>query len=133
MSSTLRHEADMSAHDNCVFCKIAAGQIPAGKIYEDESIFAFRDINPAAPVHFLIIPKRHIASLEECSDADDALLGKMLGLASALAREQGCENGFKTVINTGVDGGQEVYHLHMHVLGGPRPWRRGSDVAGAAV
>jgi histidine triad (HIT) family protein len=119
--------------DNCIFCKIAAKQIPSKIIYEDDELLAFSDINPAAPVHFLIVPKKHIATLADCTASDSALLGKMSLLAPQLAREQGCgyqadENGvgsggFKTQFNTGPDGGQEVYHLHMHVLGGPRPWR----------
>lgn len=119
--------------DNCIFCKIAAGQIPSKKIYEDEDLIAFRDINPAAPVHFLIVPRKHVATLADCTAEHTALLGKMLALAPRLAAEQGCgygldaegkpTGGFKTLINTGPDGGQEVYHLHMHVIGGPHPWR----------
>lgn len=109
--------------DDCIFCKISRGEIPSKKIYEDEDVFAFNDINPAAPVHFLIIPKRHIRSLADTSAEDSALLGKMLSLAPKLALEQGCANGFRVVINTGRDGGQEVPHLHVHVLGGPHPWK----------
>ncbi|MEY4748446.1 MAG: hypothetical protein RIQ60_660 [Pseudomonadota bacterium] len=115
----------MSTDPNCIFCKIAAGQIPAKKFYEDEELLAFHDIRPAAPVHFLIIPKAHIASLAESGPEHAALLGRMLELAPRLAVEQGATNGFRTVINTGPDGGQEVYHLHMHVMGGPRPWKHG--------
>ncbi|HVL10838.1 MAG TPA: histidine triad nucleotide-binding protein [Burkholderiaceae bacterium] len=122
----------MSTADNCAFCKIAAGQIPAQKLYEDDLVLAFRDIRPAAPVHFLLVPKRHVDSLASCTVADAPLLGHMLALAARLAAEQGCANGFKTVINTGADGGQEVYHLHMHVLGGPRPWQ-GASAIGATV
>ena len=113
-------------NDDCLFCKISRGEIPSKKIYEDEEVFAFHDINPAAPVHFLIIPKRHITSLAEVSPEDGQLLGKMLVLAKKLALEQGCGNGFRIVINTGRDGGQEVPHLHIHVLGGPQPWKRRS-------
>lgn len=119
--------------DNCIFCKIAAGQIPAKKIYEDDDLVAFNDINPAAPVHFLVIPRKHIPTLADCVAADSDLLGKMLLLAPKLAQELGCgyaadaegngSGGFKTQFNVGPDGGQEVYHLHLHVLGGPRPWR----------
>jgi histidine triad (HIT) family protein len=119
--------------DNCIFCKIAAGQIPSKKIYEDEDLIAFHDINPAAPVHFLIVPRQHVATLADCGEQHAALLGKMLALAPRLAAEQGCgygidaegkpTGGFKTLVNTGPDGGQEVYHLHMHVIGGPHPWR----------
>ncbi len=120
--------------DNCIFCKIAAKQIPAQIIYEDDDLLAFNDINPAAPVHFLIVPKKHVATLADCTAEDAALLGKISLLAPKLAKEQGVgykadgagpgTGGFKTLFNTGPDGGQEVYHLHMHVLGGPRPWRR---------
>ncbi len=109
---------------NCVFCKIAAGQIPARLVYEDEDVLAFHDINPAAPVHLLIIPRLHIPSLAQVDEGHAALLGKMLCLAPRLAREHGCANGFRTVINTGQDGGQEVYHLHLHIMGGPRPWKK---------
>ena len=109
----------------CIFCKIVAGQIPASKIHEDEELLAFHDIRPAAPVHFLIIPKTHVASLYEAGPDHEALLGRMLALAPKLAAQLGVTNGFRTVINTGPDGGQEVYHLHMHVMGGPRPWKQG--------
>jgi histidine triad (HIT) family protein len=119
--------------DNCIFCKIASKQIPSSTVYEDEHLLAFKDINPAAPVHLLIIPKQHVASLSDCNDGHAELLGKMLALAPKLAAEHGIavqtdadgekSGGFKTLINTGPDGGQEVYHLHLHVYGGPRPWR----------
>lgn len=119
--------------DNCIFCKIAAKQIPSKMIYEDDDLIAFHDINPAAPVHFLIIPKTHIATLSDCDESHASLLGKMAVLAPRLAREQGCgyekdadgqgSGGYKTLFNTGPDGGQEVYHLHMHVIGGAHPWR----------
>ena len=119
--------------DNCIFCKIAAKQIPSKLIYEDDDLIAFHDINPAAPVHFLLVPKQHIATLADCRDEQAALLGKMMLLAPKLAQEQGCgyvgnggergSGGFKTLFNTGPDGGQEVYHLHLHVIGGPQPWR----------
>jgi len=109
---------------DCIFCKIAAGQIPSKKIYEDEELLAFHDIHPAAPVHLLLIPKLHLATLNDATPGHEGLLGRMLLLAPRLAREAGAVNGFKTLINTGADGGQEVYHLHMHVIGGPRPWGR---------
>jgi len=115
----------MSADPNCIFCKIVAGQIPARKAYEDGELLAFHDINPWAPVHVLLIPKLHIATLADVGPEHSALLGRMLALAPRLMRELGADNGFRTVINTGRDGGQEVYHLHMHVMGGPRPWTRG--------
>jgi histidine triad (HIT) family protein len=110
----------MSAHDpNCIFCKIAQGAIPAKKVYEDDELFAFHDINPKAPLHLLIIPKQHIVSLQHVNDTHVELLGKMLVLAGKLAAENGFPGGFRTVVNTGKVGGQEVYHLHVHVLGGP--------------
>ena len=102
---------------DCIFCKIVDGRIPSKKIYEDEDVIAFNDINPAAKVHFLIVPKLHLDSLIICEEKHQALLGKMLLLAPQLAQEQGLK-GFKTVINTGREGGQEVFHLHIHVLGG---------------
>jgi histidine triad (HIT) family protein len=118
---------------DCIFCKIASKQIPSKLLYEDDDLIAFHDINPAAPVHFLIVPKQHIATLSDCNESHAALLGKMMVLAPKLAQEQGCgytadangsgAGGFKTQFNTGPDGGQEVYHLHLHVIGGPRPWR----------
>lgn len=104
--------------DDCLFCRIARGEIPSRKIYEDEEVFAFHDIHPVAPVHFMLIPRQHIVSLLETEDSQQSLLGKMLLLASKLAREQGLGNGFRTVINSGRGGGQEVFHLHVHVIGG---------------
>ena len=119
--------------ENCLFCKIAGRKIPAAIVYEDDDLLAFKDINPAAPVHLLVIPKLHVATLSECDDGHLALLGKMLRLVPTLAREHGCavtydssgapQGGYKTLINSGPDGGQEVYHLHLHMVGGPRPWR----------
>ncbi len=106
---------------DCIFCKIVRGEIPCRKAYEDEDIFAFHDIRPAAPVHFLIIPKQHIASLYEADLAHAPVLGKMLALSGRLAREQGLNEGFRTIINTGRIGRQEVYHLHLHIIGGPEP------------
>jgi len=102
---------------DCIFCKIVNGSIPSKKIYEDEDVIAFNDINPSAKVHFLIVPKVHVDSLISCETQHQALLGKVLLLAPQLAKEQGLM-GFKTLINTGKDGGQEVFHLHVHVLGG---------------
>lgn len=106
---------------DCIFCKIAAGEIPSRKIYEDEDIFAFHDIKPARPVHFLVIPKRHVDSLYDVDASHQAVLGKMLMKAAELARSQGLNEGFRTIVNTGRIGGQEVYHLHIHILGGPEP------------
>ena len=104
--------------NDCIFCKIAAGEIPCRKVYEDTELIAFHDINPAAPVHFMIVPKEHIASLEDCIARHEMLLGRILLLAPVLAKEQGLKDGFKTVINTGKGGGQVVFHLHVHVIGG---------------
>jgi histidine triad (HIT) family protein len=105
----------------CVFCKIAAGEIPCRKVYEDEDVLAFHDINPAAPVHFLIIPKKHLSSLADARVGDVPVLGKMMALAGQLAQQEGCLDGFRTIVNTGRVGGQEVYHLHVHILGGSEP------------
>ncbi len=106
--------------DNCIFCKIARGEIPCRKVYEDDELLAFHDINPAAPVHFMIVPRQHIASLLEANDSHIALLGRMMVKAPELARAQGLPDGFRTVINTGRGGGQEVFHLHIHIMGGGR-------------
>lgn len=103
---------------DCIFCKIIKNQVPSKKIYEDEEILAFHDIHPIARVHFMIIPKIHVDSLDRCSGVHQPLLGNMLLLAPKLAKEQGLENGFRTMINTGYGGGQEVFHLHVHVFGG---------------
>jgi histidine triad (HIT) family protein len=114
----------MTTDANCIFCRIVRGELPTKRIYEDDEILVFPDINPAAPVHLLMVPKAHVATLEAAGAEYERLLGKMLLLAPRLAREQGATNGFRIVINNGPDGGQEVYHLHVHVLGGPRPWKR---------
>jgi len=106
---------------NCVFCKIVRGEIPAKKIYEDDEVLAFPDIRPQAPVHVLVIPKAHIANLYDAQPQHQSALGKMLTVAGRLAREAGASDGFRTIINTGRVGHQEVYHVHMHVLGGPEP------------
>ena len=115
----------LNADPDCIFCKIVAGQIPSKKAYEDEELLAFHDIHPWAPVHVLVIPKQHIAMLSDVGPEHDALLGRMLGLAPRLMRELGVSNGFRPLINTGADGRPEVPHLHMHVMGGPRPWLKG--------
>ena len=117
-------------HDpNCLFCKIIEGKIPSTKVYEDEELFAFNDIHPWAPVHFLMVPRLHIASMAQVGPEHAGLLGRMMVLAPKLALQAGCqpypEGGFRFVVNTGEQGGQEVHHLHMHVIGGPRPWRKG--------
>ncbi|RRD56329.1 histidine triad nucleotide-binding protein [Comamonadaceae bacterium OH2545_COT-014] len=119
-----------TSHDpNCIFCKIVAGQIPSKKVYEDEDIYAFHDIAPWAPVHFLMVPKAHIPSMAQLAPAHERLMGRLMTLAPRLAQEQGCNpypsGGFRVVVNTGDEGGQEVHHLHVHVMGGPRPWNKG--------
>lgn len=114
---------------NCIFCKIVAGQIPSKKAYEDEHIYVFHDIHPWAPVHLLLIPKLHIPSMAQVGPEHAGLLGRMMALVPGLAEQHGCrpypEGGFRLVCNTGADGGQEVHHLHMHLIGGPRPWLKG--------
>ena len=104
--------------EDCIFCKIVEGKIPCSKVFEDEDILAFHDIHPVAPVHFMVIPKLHIASLAQVDLGHQMLLGKMLALGSKLAIGQGCGDGWRTIINTGRVGRQEVYHLHMHIIGG---------------
>jgi histidine triad (HIT) family protein len=120
----------MTAPDpDCIFCKIAAGQIPSRKLYEDDELLAFHDINPWAPIHFQIIPKAHIISMAHTGNEHAALLGRIMTLAPQLALQAGCppypEGGFRIVVNTGKHGGQEVHHLHVHVLGGQGPWKHG--------
>lgn len=110
--------------DNCLFCKIARGEIPSRRVYEDEEILGFHDINPQAPVHFMLMPKKHIASLAEATMEDAGVLGRILALSGRLAREQGSPDGFRTIINTGRIGRQDVMHLHVHVIGGPEPLGR---------
>ncbi len=113
-------------HDpECIFCKIVAGTIPSKKVFEDDELVVFHDIAPWAPVHLLIIPKEHFQSLYEAEERHAPLLGRMLVMAPKLMREQGATNGFRTVVNVGADGLQEVPHLHLHVMGGPRPWAKG--------
>jgi len=115
----------MNADPNCIFCKIVAGQIPAKKVFEDEHMLAFHDIQPWAPVHILVIPKTHIVSMVDVGDEHAGLLGRMMAVTPRLMRELGVSNGYRHVINTGRDGMQEVMHLHLHVMGGPRPWNKG--------
>lgn len=104
---------------DCIFCRIVRGEIPARKVYEDDEILAFHDTNPVAPVHFMVIPKRHIASLAEAAAEDAGVLGRMLAITGRLAREQGSPEGFRTIVNTGRIGRQDVMHVHIHVIGGP--------------
>ena len=110
---------DTDAMDDCIFCRIAKGEIPSRKVYEDSEILGFQDINPQSPVHFMLIPKRHIDSLAEVTADDAGMLGRLLALSARLAREQGSPDGYRTIINTGRIGRQEVMHLHVHVIGGP--------------
>lgn len=104
--------------EDCIFCKIIAGNIPSAKVYEDEFIYAFKDINPKAAVHLLVIPKNHIESMERLSNNHASLISHMVLKLSDIAQSQGLTTGFRTIINTGPGGGQEVNHLHMHILGG---------------
>ena len=105
--------------NDCLFCKIAAGQIPSAKVYEDEDVLAFRDIAPQAPVHVLVIPKKHVSGWYDAKDEDDALLAKLMRTASAVAKmENIVDSGFRVVSNCGADAQQTVKHLHLHVLGG---------------
>lgn len=114
---------------DCLFCKIVAGKIPSKVVYQDEELFVFHDIHPWAPVHFLMIPKLHIPSLAHVGPEHAGLLGRMMALAPTLALQEGCNpyphGGFRILSNTGAEGGQEVQHLHFHVIGGPRPWLKG--------
>ncbi|MFA7666202.1 MAG: histidine triad nucleotide-binding protein [Burkholderiaceae bacterium] len=113
----------MSERD-CIFCRIVRGEIPSRKVYEDDDILAFHDVNPHAPVHFLLIPKEHIDNLYDARPEHEPMLGRMLGVAGELARREGAADGFRIVVNNGRVGRQEVYHLHVHVLGGPEPLGR---------
>ena len=107
--------------DNCIFCQIAQHKIPSEPVYEDESAIVIRDLHPLAPIHLLVIPKQHYASLNEIPESEPETLGKLLFLARKVAFDQGIgESGYRTVINTGADGGQSVFHLHIHILGGGR-------------
>jgi histidine triad (HIT) family protein len=113
--------------DSCLFCRIVQGEIPSTPVYEDEELFAFRDINPCAPTHVLVVPRRHIARITDADEADTALLGRMLLCANRIAAAEGiAEPGFRYVINCNDHGGQSVYHIHLHVLGGrPLAWPPG--------
>ena len=112
----------------CIFCKIVAGTIPAEKVYEDDEFIAFKDIHPAAPIHLLLIPKTHVETLVDCDTPEySAMLGRMMALAPKIAQDNGAPalptGGFRVVMNVGPGGGQEVYHMHLHILAGPRPWK----------
>lgn len=104
--------------EDCLFCKIIKGEIPSEKVYEDEEILAFKDINPLAPVHILVIPKKHIATADDIEEIDEPVIGKMFTVIKKLAKENNLENGYRIINNCKEDGGQEVKHLHFHLIGG---------------
>ena len=107
--------------DNCLFCKIIKGEIPSTKVYEDDEILAFRDINPVAPVHVLVIPKKHITSLIDLQREDEKVIGKIYTIINQIAKQENVfESGFRVIVNCGEDGGQEVKHLHFHLIGGKK-------------
>jgi histidine triad (HIT) family protein len=104
---------------SCIFCRIAAGEIPATKVHDDDRLVAFKDLNPQAPLHVLIVPREHVATLNELKPSHDALVGEMIRLAGSLAKAQGYDTrGYRTVFNCNADAGQTVFHIHLHVLGG---------------
>ena len=109
---------------DCIFCKIVRGEVPAKRVYEDDLVLVFPDINPQAPVHLLMIPKAHVATLYDAQREHEPALGRMMSMAGDLARQHGATDGFRTIINTGRVGHQEVYHVHMHILGGQEPLGR---------
>lgn len=106
--------------ENCLFCKIINGEIPSNRVYEDEEILAFKDIKPLAPIHILIIPKKHISSANDLKEGDEKVIGKIFTVINKLAKEFKLDNGYRIVNNCGKDGGQEVMHLHFHLLGGKK-------------
>lgn len=107
--------------DNCLFCKIIKGEIPSTKVYEDEYVYGFKDINPAAPIHILVVPKKHIDSLKELTEEDEKYVWAIHKALNKIAKEQGClDNGYRVVVNCGKDAGQEVMHLHYHLLAGTK-------------
>ncbi len=107
--------------DDCLFCKIIKKEIPSKVVYEDDTVLAFRDINPVAPVHILVIPKKHIGSVVELTNEDEAVVGKIYTIINKIAKQEGiAEKGFRVIVNCGEDGGQEVKHLHFHLLGGKK-------------
>ncbi len=106
---------------DCLFCKMIAGEITPDTVYEDDDVLAFRDINPQAPTHVLVVPKQHVATLNDLDDSNASLVGKMMLAAASIARQEGfAESGYRTVMNCNADGGQTVFHIHLHVLGGRR-------------
>ncbi len=111
----------MEQDPNCIFCRIVRGEIPSRKVYEDADVLAFHDIQPVAPVHLLVIPKAHVASLYDVAPAHEAVLGRIMAIAGRLARDQGADDGFRAIVNTGRVGRQEVMHVHVHLIGGGEP------------
>src|SRR4030095_9398077 len=114
-----RAATERQAVEDCIFCKIVRGEIPSKKVYEDDEILGFNDINPVAPVHFMLIPKRHIDSLAHATTEDAMVLGRIMTLTGRIAKEQGSPEGYRTIVNTGRIGRQDVMHVHVHVVGGP--------------
>ena len=111
---------------DCLFCRLVRGEIPAKKVFEDKETFVFEDINPQAPTHVLIIPKKHIVDLKEAKEEDAGIIGKLHLVAAQIARNRNIENGYRTVFNVGPAAGQSVFHLHLHLLGGrPLTWPPG--------
>lgn len=109
--------------NDCIFCQIVEGKIPADKLYEDDDILAFWDIAPQSPVHFLVIPKKHIPMPVDITAEDEQVVGKLLRVAAELARDQGVADGYRVIFNNGAKAGQVVFHLHMHIIGGrEKPW-----------
>jgi histidine triad (HIT) family protein len=109
----------MRTDENCLFCKIIKGEIPSEKVYEDDRVLAFKDINPQAPTHILLIPKDHIARIDEVTESDRDLMGYLMEMVAVIAKQEGLsEQGFRTVINCGESSGQEVFHIHLHIMGG---------------
>ena len=111
---------------DCLFCRIVAGEIPSNRVFEDDAVIAFRDINPRAPTHLLVVPRRHVADVQHLTDADGDLLARLFGAVRTLASEAGLESGYRVVTNSGELGGQSVAHIHLHLLGGrPMTWPPG--------
>lgn len=122
-SSSSFLDKEVRMRDDCIFCKIVAGEIPADKLYDDEDVMAFRDISPQAPVHFLVIPKKHIPMPVDISEEYEQLMGKVMRIGAKIAKEQGVGDNYRIIFNNGQKSGQVVFHIHMHILGGKdKPW-----------